>query len=404
MEDIVSDFSVALQYFGRGISRLRRLDAAAANAAARHIHQVSEIVAAAVAESEIDSDEISPSQVSLKGFSQGSELVSRGDGYMVTSGRDQRSRSNGLHAAPVLSAEETRPTWLLQDQLQGLQANNSVQTASLGQDTSAAQLRSWASIAAPEGSRSAAEHRVVSMQRTGPELHIGRPINGAMVLVPWGLAESQSMQRRVVWIFSCPPETTIHSITARIHTGPLMSIALAREGSSRSPACCIIFHKAEHAQELVASYQLSALKQEYVFFKDEHLELGEPYPADREIQLMDPPTFARRRLSIVRKVMFTRAFETRFVRDIKRLAGEDNVELIYIYNSGNATVVLAGVRCALMVKDGLEKEGRRAGPYQGLTVTFSKDPCEAQMRLVSVYKNRNLVGKGPGYLNQGIVL
>jgi hypothetical protein len=52
-------------------------------------------------------------------------------------------------------------------------------------------------------------------------------------------------------------------------------------------------------------------------------------------------------------------------------------------NHIQATVVFTSTAMARLVRDDFRKKARSAGPYQGVQVTFSHDPCERSMNLIS---------------------
>jgi len=67
-----------------------------------------------------------------------------------------------------------------------------------------------------------------------------------------------------------------------------------------------------------------------------------------------------------------------------KIAGQDNVQLVWLYNGGNATVVFADVESAIKVKKVLDKRANASHNgaqcaesivWKGLQTTFSKDPC-----------------------------
>ncbi|KAI9828527.1 MAG: hypothetical protein M1819_006583 [Sarea resinae] len=199
--------------------------------------------------------------------------------------------------------------------------------------------------------------------------------------------EPLAHQRRVVWLINCPSNMTLREVSEKIKEGPLMSIVFVDDHDEICPgrAACIIFQHSEHA---MAFYQtdlrLKAERGSSTYGKRIQVELGSYFPADEDIKSMDSPSFARRRLTFVRAGLFTQLTRGRFEKDVKSCVGEQNVELIHLYNSGNATVVLSSVKVSKALLGRFVTFSRQDGPYEGLKVSFSKDPCETEMRLISV--------------------
>lgn len=111
---------------------------------------------------------------------------------------------------------------------------------------------------------------------------------------------------------------------------------------------------------------------------------GDPFPINEDILAMGAPTYASRRLTIVKKAFFF-AFTGKNLQTLcEKEVGRENVQLVFVYNGGNATVVFAEVRAAIKMKARLERLREGAGNgstcsiYEGLQVSFSKDPCELE--------------------------
>jgi hypothetical protein len=63
---------------------------------------------------------------------------------------------------------------------------------------------------------------------------------------------------------------------------------------------------------------------------------GRPYPNDDAIQRMKHPWNERRRLTFARQKLFAGGTtEEQFKKDIFAIVGEHNVELVWLFNSGN---------------------------------------------------------------------
>ena len=240
----------------------------------------------------------------------------------------------------------------------------------------------WAKVAAtpasePTGADITISSSSHSSQPTGPKNAVG-PSNP-------DLNEPLAEQRRVVWIRGCSNETTLRFISEKINEGALMSVLFDMDPNSsnaNSRAACVIFHRAAHAQEFMEANQ-TLVKETGLcrYGKGYSIEPGLPWPADDEIRAMEAQPHQTRRLTVVGKGLFLRVLRKRFEADIIRIAGESNVELIWLYNHGNATVVLASVRVARVVHDRLIARASSGGSYGGAIITYSADPCETTMAL-----------------------
>ena len=101
---------------------------------------------------------------------------------------------------------------------------------------------------------------------------------------------------------------------------------------------------------------------------------------------MGHPTFASRRLTIVKSRFFFVFKEAQLKALFEKEVGVDAIQLIWIYNGGNATVVFAKVEDAVAVKkrlDLLSETADESSHFYGLTTTFSKDPCIQPVHCIS---------------------
>ena len=241
----------------------------------------------------------------------------------------------------------------------------------------------WAKVAAtpvpePTGADVMAGSSSHSTQAT-------RPINAVGPSNP-DLNEPPAEQQRVVWVRGCARNTTLRFISEKIHEGAIMSILFDVDPldstNANSRAACVIFHQAANALEFIeANRNTAAVTGSCRYGPGYSIEPGLAWPADDEIRAMDAHPHQRRRLTVVGKGLFNRVPRKRFEADIKKIAGECNVELIWLYNHGNATVVLASVKVARVVHERLVARARSGGPYGGAVITFTSDPCESTMVL-----------------------
>lgn len=139
---------------------------------------------------------------------------------------------------------------------------------------------------------------------------------------------------RVVWVKHWDISTRpLSSLTEYIDQGPLLSMAY----SARDNAVCIIFMHAHHARAfLQASANHVAKQGQSVFGREVVVLEGQPYPNDDAIQRMESPWNERRRLTFARQKLFAEGMtEEQFKKDIFAIVGEHNVELVWLFNSGN---------------------------------------------------------------------
>lgn len=139
---------------------------------------------------------------------------------------------------------------------------------------------------------------------------------------------------RVVWVKHWDiSKRPLRSLTEHIDQGPLLSMAY----SERDKAVCIIFMHAHHARSFLQASAGCIGKYGQSIFGDEVEVLeGQPYPNDDAIQRMENPWNERRRLTFARQKLFAEGMtEAQFKKDIFAIVGEHNVELVWLFNSGN---------------------------------------------------------------------
>lgn len=115
---------------------------------------------------------------------------------------------------------------------------------------------------------------------------------------------------------------------------------------------------------------------------------GHPFPQDDMIMMMGAPTFASRRLTLARRGFFNEYPVAEFRAFCEKQVGADQIQCIWLYNSGNATAVFASVESAVTIKYQLElmrnvAEDNPEDAFHGLTVTYSKDPCLQEIHFVT---------------------
>ena len=183
---------------------------------------------------------------------------------------------------------------------------------------------SWASIAAT------ATHDGNRIVKFTPADGITRKITQDLVI------PIKPQDARVIWIKPWNPEKkSLSNITEKIDQGPLFSIA----HSQADDAACVIFQHAYHARALSeANERHSRMYGQGLFGPNCEVLEGQAFPATEDIRRMDTKN-ERRRLTFARCRLFTNGMtEARFKTDIFGMVGEGNVELVWLFNSGNGTI------------------------------------------------------------------
>lgn len=195
-------------------------------------------------------------------------------------------------------------------------------------------------------------------------------------------AEPLAEQKRVILLLNLPNNITLKDISDAVREGSLNKIVFGINEEDKTRYAGIIFHKAAHADDFYYILQREReLSRPHRFRFIVDVCVGEPFPANDEIRAMDYPTYATRRLTMVKAGFFFMFKEDHLRRLCARLVPEENIQLIWLYNGGNATVVFADVGSAMKVKAELERKTAMAGKingepeiWTGLVTTFSKDP------------------------------
>jgi hypothetical protein len=186
---------------------------------------------------------------------------------------------------------------------------------------------SWARIAAqpPSANNVVIRHqKVVIRTRTPPK---------PTTYPPEPLAD----QLRVVWVGGCTKKTPLAFITDQIYEGSLLSVAFAENEA----AMCIVF---QHGASAAAFLETNAVSLnsygECCYGPGYELMVGEPLPMNADLKAMQNPPRERRRLTFVKAGLFQDLSKTQFERDIEDLVGRDNMERVWIFNTGNGMIIL----------------------------------------------------------------
>jgi len=149
-----------------------------------------------------------------------------------------------------------------------------------------------------------------------------------------------SRDRRVVWVQTWNEDRPLSDISKMMHEiGAIYSMAYAPDEGG----VCIIFQHADSA------YQFLHIAAEHVgrngispFGPETRVIPGMPYPADNGIRRMENPFNERRRLTFARQQLFSHGTsERQFRGDIEGIVGRQNIELFWLFNTGNGMSHLA---------------------------------------------------------------
>lgn len=197
--------------------------------------------------------------------------------------------------------------------------------------------------------------------------------------------ESMIEQMRVVLILNLPKETTLDEISDGIREGAIVKIGFGMDEDMKKRFVGIVFHHASCAEmfyQAVNRERREGKSERFGFIPE--VMRGEPFPTNDAIKAMsEPGIYATRRLTIVKKGFFFEFKERQLINLCEKHVGKHNVQLVFIYNGGNATILFAEVAAAIKFKSLLARMTATAGKsrgalacFEGLACTYSKDPCE----------------------------
>jgi len=210
----------------------------------------------------------------------------------------------------------------------------------------------WAAVAAISPSTRARTHQNLSIASTTSSL-------SKALKPPTFPYEKPAEQRRVVWLFSLPQNTTLHEVSQKILHGPIYSILLSTAESKQhgtypsGASACVIFQHAASAAALVSD---AAASDKTIFPPGTKVVVGGPFPLDADLHSMSTlPHPRRRRLKWSRSRLFYDVSLLAFKKLVVGFAGGNaNVEFLHFYNAGEATAVFASVGVAKAVFQGFK--------------------------------------------------
>lgn len=190
---------------------------------------------------------------------------------------------------------------------------------------------------------------------------------------------------RAVQVSGLPQTWTLRDVTREITEGPLMHVTLHAAQNDTQQAL-LIFLKGEDAIKFVEKSVAFTLKmgaKHSCYGPNVPVDMGGPFSDDVWVSRMSGRGAARRRLTFSKKGLFTKVAPSKFYHDVADIVGRSYIELVWLFNAGNGTVVFGTVISAAEALEWFRAKASRPGPYSGVTVSFSSDPCEAVLPLVS---------------------
>lgn len=198
------------------------------------------------------------------------------------------------------------------------------------------------------------------------------------------LEESQTEQMRVVFLLNLPQSITVTDISDAIREGPICSIRFGHDKEEDKRYAGVIFQYAENASKFVQILlheKATSNPGRFKFCVD--VALGDPFPLTDTLRQMGPPEYASRRLTLVKKAFFFTNGERHLRTMCETVVGAENIQKIFLYNGGNATIIFAEVQAAIKMKKVFEDKVLKERDWEGLQVNYSKDPCEVVLRFIT---------------------
>ncbi len=246
----------------------------------------------------------------------------------------------------------------------------------------------WAKVvaSAPEPApEPAQENRDITLSRSAVAGNKGteEPYIGVLNHPIW--KEGEEWERRVVEVHKLPRTTSLRQVTCKVEEGPLMHVGL-QDWPDNTKSACLIFMDAGDAKRFFLRNEAIRLEMgegQSSYGPDTPVLWGNPYPDTGDVARMCERGGVRRRLTFSGKGLFARIPPARFYLDVADAGGKANIELVWLFNKGNATVVFNDIRMAMNVLNTFQEKAKCQGPYEGVKVSFSSDLCESHIALVT---------------------
>jgi hypothetical protein len=249
----------------------------------------------------------------------------------------------------------------------------------------AATTSSWADIAAP--SANADSDSFPKMIDLHPENksssfapRVQAPVDPSVIAHLQ--AEKPEDQQRVVIIYNLPSTISLTDVSEAVAEGPVLKIVFGSDVVTRMRWVGVIFQWARDAHafhDVLQQEREASTPGRFRFIVE--AGIGPLYPYDEWLDWMMHRK-ASRRLTIAKKCFFFQFGKKQFRRFCEKLVGAENIQLIWLYNGGNATVVFSDVQSAVKVKSVMDElaesnalKGDNMVSFENVNVSFSQDPC-----------------------------
>ncbi|PGG97930.1 hypothetical protein AJ79_09043 [Helicocarpus griseus UAMH5409] len=244
---------------------------------------------------------------------------------------------------------------------------------------------SWATVAAgpPQGHQPNGRSGTKAPKKENSQLPVV-PIHPVVRAVPPPAKEGLENKAGILIVKGKFRAGSLNFLTARIHEGALYSVEIEYHSGFAE----IIFHQAQQAKDFLIQDKLAIEKTGHGRFGPDFEVKHEGFRVqqwDNNMAKMNliGPHRERRRLTFVRSRLLGSPYAYKTLQEeITRIAGWDGVDFIWAFNSGNVTAAFKSVQTAMIVRQHfLQKASKASGPYKGVEVTYSTDPCEKPLHL-----------------------
>ncbi|RJE17740.1 hypothetical protein PHISCL_09924 [Aspergillus sclerotialis] len=228
-----------------------------------------------------------------------------------------------------------------------------------------------------------AAHHSPQLITNSPEGNSGIMIHPSNTVGPVIMAEAKAA---IIRVHGMIHNEIIQHITSHIHEGPLKEIRVESRGGVR-----VEFQHAAHAFALLKSDRETHDALDFGRFGNGyHCELVETVDWNDDHRLMNQPVRERRRLSFARKRLFADELTPeKWKYHVRSLAGNSNIDFLWVFNSGNATAVFTSTSVARRVLEKFNEYKVTMECYKDVSVTFSSDPCEKELVLTNNHHGRH---------------
>lgn len=191
---------------------------------------------------------------------------------------------------------------------------------------------------------------------------------------------------RMMKVRGLPKTSTLRNVTREITEGPLMHVGLDDAPNDTKDAL-LIFLRADDTRNFLTKNVAIRLNSmgatQSCYGPGVCVDLLGPFLDEELVLEMSGKGAVRRRLTFSRKGLFTKVTPSQFHHDVAGIVGTWNIELVWLFNAGNGTVVFGNILHSMKVLEVFKGRASRSGPYSGVAVSYSPDPCEAALHLVS---------------------